>query len=45
MKMAIIGAIVGGVLGIGGIHMQNWEYWVVMGCVCAAFGVGLWEAS
>ena len=43
MKMGIIGAVACFVLSHGGIHIQGWEWWGVMGCMCAAFAVGVSE--
>lgn len=43
MKMGLIGAVVGLVLSLGGIHIQSWEWWVVMACMGGAYAIGALE--
>jgi hypothetical protein len=43
MIMGIIGAIAGFVMSHCGFGVTHWEWWAVMGCICAAFVKGVAE--
>lgn len=32
---ALLGGIVGGILGNSGVPIQTWEFWVIMACLIA----------